>query len=43
MWAYALRRILIAVPTLIAVYTLVFLFVRVAPGDPAVAALGDYA
>jgi len=43
MWAYTLRRILIAVPTLIAVYTLVFLFVRVAPGDPAVAALGDYA
>ena len=43
MWAYALRRILIAIPTLIAVYTLVFLFVRVAPGDPAVAALGDYA
>jgi len=42
-WAYTLRRILIAVPTLIAVYTLVFLFVRVAPGDPAVAALGDYA
>ena len=43
MWAYTLRRILIAIPTLIAVYTLVFLFVRVAPGDPAVAALGDYA
>jgi ABC-type dipeptide/oligopeptide/nickel transport system permease component len=43
MWAYALRRVLIAIPTLIAVYTLVFLFVRVAPGDPAVAALGDYA
>jgi len=42
-WAYTLRRILIAIPTLIAVYTLVFLFVRVAPGDPAVAALGDYA
>ncbi|MGC9529429.1 MAG: ABC transporter permease [Candidatus Bipolaricaulaceae bacterium] len=43
MWGYSLRRALIALPTLLAVYTLVFLFVRVAPGDPAVAALGDYA
>ncbi len=40
---YAVRRLLVAFPTLLAVYTLVFLFVRVAPGDPAVAALGDYA
>ncbi len=43
MWPYALRRILLAGPTLLAVYTLVFVFIRVAPGDPAVAALGDYA
>ncbi|HAF70160.1 MAG: Binding-protein-dependent transport systems inner membrane component [Acetothermia bacterium 64_32] len=43
MWAYIARRVLVAIPTLLAVYTLVFLFVRVAPGDPAVAALGDYA
>lgn len=40
---YVLRRLVVAIPTLIAVYTLVFLFIRVAPGDPAVAALGDYA
>ncbi|MBC7093331.1 ABC transporter permease [Candidatus Bipolaricaulota bacterium] len=40
---YTVRRLLVAFPTLLAVYTLVFLFVRVAPGDPAVAALGDYA
>ena len=43
MTRYVLRRILVAIPTLLAVYTLVFLFIRVAPGDPAVAALGDYA
>lgn len=40
---YVSRRLVVAIPTLIAVYTLVFLFIRVAPGDPAVAALGDYA
>jgi len=40
---YVVRRLLMAIPTLLAVYTVVFLFVRVAPGDPAVAALGDYA
>ncbi|MBC7220069.1 ABC transporter permease [Candidatus Bipolaricaulota bacterium] len=40
---YVVRRLLVAIPTLLAVYTVVFLFVRVAPGDPAVAALGDYA
>ncbi len=43
MGSYVLRRILVAIPALLAAYTLVFLFVRVAPGDPAVAALGDYA
>lgn len=43
MTRYVLRRLLLAFPTLIAAYTLVFLFIRVAPGDPAVAALGDYA
>lgn len=43
MTRYVVRRILVAFPTLLAVYTLVFLFIRVAPGDPAVAALGDYA
>ena len=37
------RRLLLAVPTLLAVFTIIFIIVRVAPGDPAVAALGDYA
>ncbi len=43
MSGYLIRRILLAIPILFAVLTLVFLLVRVAPGDPAVAALGDYA
>ncbi|NOR82983.1 MAG: ABC transporter permease subunit [Ardenticatenales bacterium] len=40
---YALRRVLLTIPTLFAIVTIVFLVVRVIPGDPAVAALGDYA
>lgn len=40
---YALKRILLAIPTLWAVVTIVFLLVRVVPGDPATAVLGDYA
>lgn len=43
MVSYAVRRILVSIPILLAVLTLVFLLVRIAPGDPAVAALGDYA
>ena len=43
MGSYIVRRVLLAIPILLAVLTLVFLLVRVAPGDPAVAALGDYA
>lgn len=43
MFAYIIRRVLVSIPILLAVLTLVFLLVRVAPGDPAVAALGDYA
>jgi peptide/nickel transport system permease protein len=43
MLTFAIRRILVSIPILLAVLTLVFLFIRVAPGDPAVAALGDYA
>jgi ABC-type dipeptide/oligopeptide/nickel transport system permease component len=43
MLRYFGRRVLLAVPTLWAVLTLVFVIVRVAPGDPASAALGDYA
>ena len=43
MFKYSIRRILIALPTLLFVITLVFFVVRVIPGDPASAALGDYA
>ncbi len=43
MIAYVVRRVALTVPILLAVLTLVFLLVRVAPGDPAVAALGDLA
>ena len=40
---HIVRRLLLAVPTLLAVFTIIFIIVRVAPGDPAVAALGDNA
>ena len=40
---YVARRLLAAVPTLLAVLTLVFVVVRIVPGDPAMAILGDQA
>lgn len=40
---YIARRLLAAVPTLLAVLTLVFVLVRIVPGDPAIAILGDRA
>lgn len=43
MTSYIIRRLLLTVFTIFIVLTLVFLLIRVAPGDPAVAALGDYA
>ena len=43
MLAYIVKRLLIAVPTLLAVLTVVFFFVRIAPGDPAFIILGDQA
>lgn len=43
MIGYVARRLLAAVPTLLAVLTLVFVLVRVVPGDPAIAVLGDRA
>jgi len=43
MFKYAVRRILQSIPILLIVLTLVFVVVRVLPGDPAIAALGDYA
>ncbi len=43
MFHYGVRRILQSIPILFVVLTLVFIIVRILPGDPAVAALGDYA
>lgn len=43
MLKYTVRRLILAVPTLLGVLTVIFIIVRVAPGDPATAALGDYA
>ncbi|HEY1295740.1 MAG TPA: ABC transporter permease [Chloroflexota bacterium] len=43
MLAYAARRLALAVPVVLCVVTLVFLVVRVLPGDPAQAALGENA
>ena len=40
---YVLRRLLATVPTLLAVLTLVFVIVRIVPGDPAMTILGDQA
>jgi len=37
------KRLLLAIPTLVAVITIIFVIVRVIPGDPAQAVLGDYA
>ena len=43
MFGYAIRRILLSIPILLAVLTIVFLSIRVLPGDPAAVVLGDYA
>jgi len=43
MVTYIIRRALLSIPTVVVVLTLVFLVMRVAPGDPAIAALGQYA
>ncbi len=43
MLKYTIRRLILAIPTLLGVLTVIFIIVRVAPGDPATAALGDYA
>jgi ABC-type dipeptide/oligopeptide/nickel transport system permease component len=40
---FIIRRLIAAIPTLLAVLTLVFVIVRIVPGDPAVAILGDRA
>jgi ABC-type dipeptide/oligopeptide/nickel transport system permease component len=43
MLRHIFRRLLLAIPTLLVVVTIIFLVVRVIPGNPAVAALGEYA
>ncbi len=43
MFRHILRRLLLAIPTLIVVITIIFVIVRVIPGDPARARLGDQA
>src|SRR5882724_1273549 len=43
MLGYILKRLLLAIPTLFAVLTIVFVLARVLPGDPAQTILGDQA
>ena len=43
MLKYIAQRLAMSIPVFLGVATIVFLVVRVIPGDPAVAALGDYA
>jgi glutathione transport system permease protein len=40
---YTVKRLLLAIPTLLAMLTAVFVLVRLVPGDPAAAMLGDQA
>jgi ABC-type dipeptide/oligopeptide/nickel transport system permease component len=40
---FILKRLVLAVPTLVAVLTLVFFLIRVVPGDPTIVILGDQA
>src|SRR6266851_3878866 len=43
MLRYVAQRLALSVPVFLSVVTIVFVVVRVLPGDPAQAALGDYA
>lgn len=43
MIGFVTRRLLASIPTLLAVLTLVFIIVRIVPGDPALVILGDQA
>jgi glutathione transport system permease protein len=40
---YAVRRLILAIPTLLAMLTAVFILIRLVPGDAAIAILGDNA
>lgn len=41
MWSYALKRLLMTIPTLFLVSVIVFLLIRLIPGDPAAIMLND--
>lgn len=43
MTKYLIRRLLLAIPTLFLMLTVIFVLVRLVPGDPAIAILGDQA
>jgi ABC-type dipeptide/oligopeptide/nickel transport system permease component len=43
MWAYITRKLLLLIPTAFVVLVILFLMLRVVPGDPAMAALGSEA
>ena len=43
MLKYVLKRLGMSIPILIAVLTLVFIIIRIVPGDPAMVVLGDQA
>ena len=43
MFQYAVRRVLISIPTVLGVLLIVFLMVRLAPGDPAMRLAGEFA
>ena len=43
MMRYTIKRLLLAIPTLWAMLTAVFILVRLVPGDPAAVMLGDQA
>ncbi|NOQ42470.1 MAG: ABC transporter permease subunit [Desulfuromusa sp.] len=43
MLKYVLKRLAMAIPILVAVLTLVFIIIRIVPGDPAMVVLGDQA
>ena len=43
MFAYTIKRLVATLPTLFAVLTVIFIIIRIAPGDPAIAILGDNA
>ena len=40
---YVLRRLISTIPTILGVTIVVFMFLRLIPGDPAVAMLGEHA